>query len=494
MCGRSRDRGAACSQSALCLVVAMDLAVPPAREFFGPHWRSVAGAGLLAVTVLLGMSAAGCVRYHAEPLEPATLDTALAAPPHDVLAREAAALQHPRLRPVTLDFSKPLTEDELGVIAVLVNPELNALRVQEHVAEAQVFVAGLLPDPQLAGGFDAPLAAPGGVGGLFSAYNVGPNWPLAALVTRPATVRIARRHADQVRFDVAWQEWMVANQARLLARRLTLLRQQEAVAVEAGRLAGQLLDLTRRNLERGDATLADLGVREAGYLDAQDRALSLARDVEKARQDLDRTLGLPPGESLTLAPTPVAMVAPADGAALFARAREERLDLIALRAGYASQEARVYREVLGQYPAVGLAVNNARDTTGVLTLGFSLTLDLPLFNRNRGALRVAVATREQLYEEYVNRLHQTRADVAQLVADLGHVVQEYDTLNRELPRLVRAEAGLRAAVETGDVTLLEYETVRAALLDKELKRLSLEQQAAEQDVGLQIAVGGRVMP
>jgi outer membrane protein, heavy metal efflux system len=438
----------------------------------------------------------GCAVYHPKPLDQARLDAALAPPALEALRQEGAGLVHPRLRPIALDFSKPLTADELGVIAVLVNPELMAFRLRERVARAQVFAAGLLPDPVLSGGALWPVSAPASELslGLVSAFDVGLSWAVAALATRPADLRVARAEAERARYDVAWQEWLVANQARLLGQRIASLERRQDVAERAASIAGQVLGLTRQNLQRGDATVEEVGLREVGYLDTRDRALALARQVATARQDLNRILGLPPVDRLALAAAPVSLTPPADTATLFARARRERLDLAALRAGCLSQEARVYRAVLGQYPGVSLGVTRARDTTDIVSQGFSVSLDIPLFNRNRGAIAVAEATRDQLYGEYVARLHQTRADIATLLAELERLARQHALLSQELPGLVRAEEALAAAAEGRDVTLVSYETVRAARLDKELTLLGLEQAAAEAQQALRVAVGAPLGP
>ena len=87
------------------------------------------------------------------------------------------------------------------------------------------------------------------------------------------------------------------------------------------------------------------------------------------------------------------------------------------------------------------------------------------------------------------RLHQTRSDIAALVADLAEIQRERKILAEQLPSLGLAEETLRRAVAEGNATLLRYEAVRASYLDKRLKLLSLEQAAAEQDVALQLAIG-----
>lgn len=110
-------------------------------------------------TALVG----GCSGYAPSPLDDGRTDSALSAPNRQELSRDAIQLRHPRIAPITLDFSKPLTSDELAVIAVLVNPDLKAMRAKAGVADAQVFDAGLLPDPQLTVGLDWPASGQAGL-------------------------------------------------------------------------------------------------------------------------------------------------------------------------------------------------------------------------------------------------------------------------------------------------------------------------------------------
>ncbi len=449
------------------------------------------GRTRLRATALLAAFLGACAGYRSAPLDRARLDAALAPPDTVRLAQEAARLRYPRIPPVTLDFTKPLTGREIGIIAVLANPGLKAYRARERVADAQVFRAGLLPDPRISAGLDHPLNSEPG---LVNAYNVGIDWDVTGAVLRSSSRRIAETAREKTRYDVAWHEWLTANRARLLALRLYYLGRREEVASRAADAAQRILDITRRNLDRGDVRIDEFGLRQVAYLDAKDRTLSLEREQEKTRQELNRELGFPPERRLPVASTLPGKEPPADPAALFETARVQRLDLIALRAGYAAQEQRVYREILRQYPAFTLGVNRARDTSDVRTLGFTVSLTLPLFDRNRGAIAVARATREQLYAEYVSRLQKVRADIASLTADLSRIRQEREVLSRQLPELEKAERTMRDAVASGDVTLLAYEAVRSALLDKKLLQLSLEQAAGEQQIALQIDVGAPWKP
>lgn len=66
------------------------------------------------------------------------IDRALRVPSADIIAQRAIHLHHPMLRPITLDPRQPLSPQEAAVLAVLVNPNLTALRDRIGVSSAQL--------------------------------------------------------------------------------------------------------------------------------------------------------------------------------------------------------------------------------------------------------------------------------------------------------------------------------------------------------------------
>ena len=47
-----------------------------------------------------------------------------------------------------------------------------------------------------------------------------------------------------------------------------------------------------------------------------------------------------------------------------------------------------------------------------------MTIDIPLFDRNQGVIAQETATRQKLFDEYVNRLFEARSDVATAVTEI----------------------------------------------------------------------------
>ena len=448
----------------------------------------ISSKSFILLIMIAGLS--GCMSYHSKPLLNTPTIHQLSSADQNELIHRATSLRNPRLPPMKLDFHKPFTAQELAVLAVLFNPDLAALRAKEGVAKEQVFDAGLLPDPQLGFFFDKtlhqtnPLTIPfsNGIGGNLS-------WDIAGLITRQTKVNIAQSKYQQIHYDVAWQEWLLANQAELLATRVYFLQEQVSLIKKNMSFAKRLLDITHRNMQRHDATLDEYALRQTAYIDVQDQLQTLQRTLSSTQLQLNQVLGLNAEEKLALSRPKSLHLNHFNTAQLFNEAQFNRLDLIALRAGYESQEQTLYQAILGQFPHFNLSLIRGRDTGAVNTIGANLSFDIPLFNRNRGAIAIADATREQLNLEYKARLHQTQADIAALVADLKLIETAELTLTKQLPSIRKAVQIMSQNLQRGNITEVTYQSIQADLLNKELKLILLQQNKAEQTIGLQIALG-----
>jgi outer membrane protein TolC len=431
----------------------------------------------------------GCTTYKAAPLTDPEVESILESPDRAQLTEDAANLHHPLLPPIKLDFTQPLTGEEIEVIAVLANPDLRALRAQQGVADAQVFSSGLLPDPQVSLGFDKVLSPKGE--GLTSAYAGSLSLDLlGALAAMPSEKQAAKAAAAQVRDDIAWQEWTSAGQARLLEVRLAYQMRARNLTHLASEQADRALDRALHAAAVHDLAGDEIEVRRIAAADARDRSVTADRDVNGTRLDLNHALGLKPEETPSLAdPAPLTEWHALPAGELFNQARKQRLDLNALAQGYAGQEATYHRAILGQYPRLGITINRARDTSNVHTLGPAVSLDLPLWNRNRGAIAVARADRTRLRAEFAARLHQTRSDIAALVDSLDRDEHARVELAAQVADLERLANAFESAATHRDVTEPTAEAARSAAIDKRIALLSLEQSCAEQRIALALATG-----
>lgn len=424
----------------------------------------------------------GCATYRPAPL--ADNPAILAPPVLAAVAVDAATIQRPFLRPAPIDLAQPLDANAVATLAILLNPDLRAQRQRAGVADAQAFAAGLLPDPSFSFGADQVLSGPDTFLGL--AASLGLN--LNALRTRPVVREQAIAEARRVRLDLAWAEWQTSGQARIQAARLVALEQAERFARASRDAAQSILDRMLRAAGRGDISADQIqGARLAAF-DAADRLRTIEQALAAARSELIRLIGLPPGFPLLLAPLSLKPPAP-DAATLYAIAVRERTDLMALRAGYAAQEAAVHKAVLDQFPTLDLSINGARDTAGNVTLGPSVAFTLPLWNRNRGGIAIERATRAALGAEYEARLFQTRAEIAAAVDALAILRRQRDAILRDLPALGRFAAANRRAADRGDLSLVTALTAEQALRDKQSLLAQAERDIAEQTIALELLTG-----
>ena len=406
----------------------------------------------------------GCVRYQPQPLPVAPIVASAALP---------VAFETTR---------KGLDAVQVAILAVANNPALRAARTKRGVASAQVFAAGLLPDPQLSLSGDTPS---NNDPALVDAYGVSLSYDVQALITHGAKREQAQAGAAQVDLDLLWQEWQVLQQAQLL------YVQNQAVTTKLG-LQQKVRDLfaeryqhSARALKEGNLTLDVAGADLTAVLDATSQFQQLARAQDQMRHDLNAVLGLAPDVVLALGPPlPLSALDTRALAAIVTDVATRRPDLLALQAGYRSQVAALHAAVLAQFPSLSVGFTRARDTGNVQTSGLGITLNLPVFSRNRGEIARETATRAQLLAEYQARLDETGAAIDRLRSEAHLLDAAQSDLQALLPELRRIAAAGRGAYAAGKIAALVYLNFETSLLTRELEAVDLAERRAEIEVGI----------
>lgn len=446
-----------------------------------PHAAFRPARSRLALGITLALLS-GCVTY-----APAPLGHGRGASDVAHLEAPTGGMPIPALANYRFDPSDGLDVTEVAMLAVVNSPDLKLKRDQLGISRAQAFAAGLLPDPQLSLGEDFPRHSSAG---LTTAFNLGLSEDLGALLTRSSRKAAARNEADQVNLDLLWAEWQTVAQARLLFGQVRNLRAQQVRLASEQAALDRVATYVRAALDAGNLTY-----------DSASAGLNTAADMRKLRTD--NAIALHQADSelhvlLGLAPTaPLDLVgAPYRVAPTFAQLQQalaglprRRPDLLALQAGYQSQEAKLRGAVLAQFPALNIGFNTARDTSAVYTQGFSIGITLPLFDRNRGNIAIEQATRQQLRDAYEVRVLTTRSDMQRLAADLATLDRQRDALTAHAKQLADAR---RAAEQSWQQGLLDWPTwlaIRSQSLTADLDLLAVQQQQATQSIALEALLG-----
>ena len=442
--------------------------------------RANRGRSLLPVLCSTALLLTGCASYQARPLpEDSMLAENLQGLQYSIEKQQAAGLQQQH----EINPADGLDLTETAIIAVLNNSALQAERTKQKVAGAQLFAAGLLPDPQISANLDLPT---GDSSGTVNAWGLGFGYDIIPLITRQARIDAQRQGQVQVNLNLLWQEWQVMQRARSLAIRSTL----ELSKLE---LLKKTLDfyLHRYNnssqaLKVGDITLGVNGTDLTALIDIYSQINQLEQAHNETRHQLRLLLGLVPDVDLrfTLPPEPNLLSREAAEKGL-KTLQQRRPDLLALQAGYQSQEAKVRSAVLSQFPSLSIGIIRAKDTSAVYTTGFGISLNLPLFSGSKGAIAVERATREQLQREYQARLSQALTDVDRLLELQVIISRQQARLKKYLPKLRALVEKTREAYKNSDIDALTFFNMEYTWVLKRLEEIDLEQVQWENSLALQ---------
>jgi outer membrane protein TolC len=428
------------------------------------------------------------------PLDQTAVAARLATPSMEAIQVQTKEIQHPILKPIEFDIRDGLSPDEAAILAVIANPKLRASRDQRKLGAAQLLQAGILPNPQFSYNLDFPT---GGVTeGAVNAFAFGLSWEITSIVSRAAKMAAAKAGAMSVDLDVAWEEWQAAEAAKLGVYHLYFFDQQLTVARQEEEGLRENLDRIKRGADLGFVTVVDLAAAQAALQRMHSTVLSTEQQREHEQLALNQSLGLPAKDIIPLeqkiSPPELNTLPPvekmADGL------EGQRLDLLALKSGYESEEQRLRAAVLNQFPKINIGFAHARDNSDVVSTGFGITIDLPLFDRNQGAIAIEEATRTKLFDEYIARLFEARGEIARIVADISSLQRQIEAAENAIPILQNVVDSYRAALLQGNADVLTYYNARADLTTKRLELVDLKRQLADMYVALEIAAGRYLGP
>ncbi|PMS28480.1 TolC family protein [Trinickia soli] len=431
--------------------------------------------GAVASALVIG----GCASYHPLPL-----------PEHARLADSIDDIRHtvpaaaPVAKAVVIDVSQPLSVDQVGLLAILNDPELRTERGESDLARADLTQSAMLPNPSVSLSYAALLGGPGTTG----AFTASLAQDVASLVTYRSRVSAARAHVSEVNANLLWNEWQVAQKARLLAVDLYWgERSIESSEATFKSLSKEAADVSSA-VDAGSMGLSELGPILAAKASAEHTLASMRLDQLKNWQDLDALLGMKPGIRFAIAAPHVPKV-PSDLDALIASVPGRRPDLVALQLGYRSADESVRAAILGQFPAFVLGGTYGSDTSDVRSAGPTATFDLPIFNRNQAEVAKTRATRRLLHEQYQARLDDSVSSILALAAR-SHRIAAYLVKARLSAVTAESQAqAARRAYAQSDLdqrSLMDYETTAS---DRRLDVFGLERGLDEARIALALELG-----
>lgn len=440
------------------------------------------GAALLAVAGLLGL--AGCAHYQPRPVaaEQTAADFDSRSLADAGLRQFVETNLHGALAawpPAAWDFKM------LSLAAFYFHPDLDVARARWGVAQAGKITAGERPNPtvSLQPGYDTTAGPPWILG-------LSLDIPVETAGKRGYRVAQARHLSEAARLNLATVAWQVRSRVRrsLLdwqgARETEqLLKQQQAVqAAIVKLLEGQLAVGAVSPFEVSQARVA-LDTTRLALHDAE-------RQAAEAHAQLADALGVPLRalDGVHVAPDNSPATAPALPD-VRRHALVNRADILGALAEYATAQSALQLEIAKQYPDVHLGPGYQLDQTdNKWTLGLSVTL--PVFNQNQGAIAEAQARRVEAAARFTALQARVVGDIDRATASHRALLEKAATADALLARLQKQEQATKAMIAAGELSKLALLTAQLELNTGRLARLDAQLKTRQALAALEDAVQG----
>lgn len=311
-------------------------------------------------------------------------------------------------------IAEPVSIDSLVAKARATHPELRFYEAQVDAAKGGLTKAGEIKNPELMTGVGNWRVRDLSTGGLSN----GPTWAVqltqqvewaGRLSLRKA---IAQKEIELAQLGLEQFRLTLSGRVRLLAWRLLAAQEQYRVTHEVSKRFSELAKVLLQRDPAGAAPRLEARIIEASALTLGAEVTAARNEMESARFELNQILGERPEHALQVKPQTGMLKALPALEQLLAEARNRNFDLRARMAEVQQQGFAVALAKNERWPSISVSsylqrqTNNTRETQ----VGIGLSLPLPLWNRNEGAIEGA-------------RAKQVQAEVM-LTAELRHLERE----------------------------------------------------------------------
>jgi len=385
-----------------------------------------------------------------------------------------------------------ITLDQALELAIAKSPELRAFQAQVDGAEGGLIQAGVsLYNPELS------------VGAGNRSSTIEPSETDSAIeLTQEIEIGGQRKRRKAVAGSALEEtRTRFLRAQRILATRVRItfveaIRARELLDIEDTnlRLTRSLLDFTEKRLVAGKGTQIEVNLARVDFGQAKRQAAFAGAAYQVTRSLLAQIIGIEP----TRAPEPIGELAvPAAPLPSFVDllrgARERRTDLLAARQAIETARARIDLAQREVRPNLTFGAFYEKEEGTDTVVGGSLSIRLPIFNRNQGIIRQEQASldrmsqeargTELLVDQEVTAAF-ARFEAARTAAEaLGELV--FGTLQDNL-RL------LQTAFEAGKIGWTDVLVFRRAFIEGQRDFVETTAQAWEARITLDLATGDMV--
>jgi cobalt-zinc-cadmium efflux system outer membrane protein len=391
-----------------------------------------------------------------------------------IAATALAAAAAPPLSAQPPDISVPFTYQQALQYATTRNLALEAARRQRAIREAAIRTARQLPNPS-------------------AAFDVGRDTP-HDIFTFDLPIELGGKRTRRI--DLAREELTLADvdvqvELRAVRRELRQSFYTLIAADERVRVADSVLDISRRvrdaaqaRFDTGAAPRLEVMQAELGVTRAE-TDVDLARSVRAAAQaGLNAVLNLPPDRPLAVAGTladrlPIVTFDEALGIAV-----RSNTDLVSLDRQIAVEAKRLDLLRAERMPTPNVSVSGLFDSEPEFSSGAraGVSIELPLFSRNQGAIAESIAASAQLRSKREATRRAVENDLYATIAKIDAQRRQVDAYQQRLvPTATNLEGLAEESYRAGRTSVL-------ALLDAQRSLRDLAREALQAALDLQLTI------
>jgi cobalt-zinc-cadmium efflux system outer membrane protein len=368
----------------------------------------------------------------------------------------------------------PLTYPRALELATSRNLGVAAATRARVIREAAIRTAGEIPNPDLS--LDFTQDVPHQVVTLGVPIELGGK---------------RRRRIDLAREELSLAEVDVRTELRIVRREVRQAFYTLVAADNRMQLAETILDLTRRfrdvaqaRFESGAAPRLEVLQSELGVTRAE-TDLDLARSTRVASQaQLNAVMNLPPQQALTTEGNLYDRASGVTYEAMLAVAVQSNVDMVALDRQIAVEQRRIDLLRAERIPTPAFSVSALFNAPGEFTsaFGVGVSLPLPIFSRNQGAIAASIATTSQLRTRREATLRAVENSVFAVVARIEAERRQLDAYEQRLvPTATDLEALAEESYRAGRTSVL-------GVLDAQRSLRDLRREALQAALDLQLSL------
>lgn len=342
----------------------------------------------------------------------------------------------------------PVSVHSLVQKALATHPELRFYEAQIDYARGGKTKAGEIKNPDLMTGVGNWRVRD------LATNNVtdGPTWAVQLTQTFEWPGRLSLRKAIAQKYielaELGLEQFRAALAAKVRRISWQFLAAQEKsrAADESARRFEVLAGVLLQRDPAGAAPRLEARIIQASALTLSAEASLARNELAQARFELNQLLGEKPSHELELKMENLALKPPPALESLLAQARERNFDLRARILDVQQQGYEVQLAKNERWPSITLVpyVQRQSNETRETQVGIGLSIPLPLWNRNKGAIDAAKAKQTQAEVMLTAQLRQLERDVA---AQASHYRLHVEELGKWPPDML---TGFRKAAEEAD--------------------------------------------